>query len=137
MYPRIGDSANVSVPRQHPFSPSDRVELYIYCDASMSAMAVFAFYVFLSNEHSSRSSFIIGKATESPLKQQTIPRLELQAAVYAIRMRRTICNETTFNIVDVHHWSDSSSVLHGISNTHERHKKFIANRLSEILGHSK
>ena len=99
-------------------------------------MAVVAFYVFLSGDHSSRSSFIIGKARVSPLKQQTIPRLELQAAVYAIRMRRTIINETTFNIVDVHHWSDSSSVLHWISNTHERHKIFIANRLSEILDHS-
>ena len=126
----------VSIPRQHPFSPSDRVELHIFCDASMSAMAVVAFYVFLSDYHSSRSSFIIGKARVSPLKQQTIPRLELQAAVYAIRMRRTICNETTFNIVDVHHWSDSSSVLHWISNTHERHKIFVANRLSEFLDHS-
>ena len=74
---------------------------------------------------------------EAASVQQTISRLELQAAVYAIRMRRTICNETTFNIVDVHHWSDSSSVLHWISNTHERHKIFIANRLSEILDHSK
>ena len=127
---------NVSIPSQHPFSPSDRVELHIFCDASMSAMAVVAFYVFLSDDHSSRSSFIIGKARVSPLKQQTIPRLELQAAVYAIRMRRTICNETTFNIVDVHHWSDSISVLHWISNTHEHHKIFIANRLSEILDNS-
>ena len=99
-------------------------------------MAVVAFDVFLSDEHSSRSSFLFGKARVSPLKQQTIPRLELQAAVYAIRMRRTICNETT-NIVDVHHWSDISSVLHWISNTHESHKIFIANQLSEILDHSK
>ena len=52
-------------------------------------------------------------------------------------MRRTICNETTFNVVDVHHWSDSSPVLHWISKTHERHKIFIAHRLSEILEHSK
>ena len=71
------------------------------------------------------------------MKKQTTPRLELQAAVYAIRTRRTISNETTFNVVDVHHWSDSSSVLHWISKTHERHKIFIANRLSEILDHSK
>ena len=127
----------VSFPRQHPFFPSDRVELHIFCIASMSAVAVVASYVFLSDEHSSRSSFIIGKARVSPLTQQTIPRLELQAAVYAIRMRRTIFNETTFNTVDVHHWSYSSSVLHWISNTHERHKILIAYRLSEILDQSK
>ena len=41
---------NVSIPRQHPFFPSDRVELHIFCDASMSAMAVVAFYVFLSDD---------------------------------------------------------------------------------------
>ena len=120
----------LEVPRQHPFGVNDSIDLHIFCDASLSATAVVAYFVFKSNEHGIRVSYAIGKARVAPLKQQTVPRLELQAAVYSTRLRTTIMNATSYPIAKVFHWTDSSSVLSWIKHPHERHKMFVANRLN-------
>ena len=41
----------------------------------------------------------------------TIPRLELQAAVLASRLKATIVEKLKRNIDSVHLWSDSATVL--------------------------
>ena len=132
----VAQFKKLEVPRQHPFGVNDSVDLHIFCDASLSATAVVAYFVFKSKEHRIRASFAIGKARVAPLKQQTVPRLELQAAVYSTRLRKTIMNATSYPIARVFHWSDSSSVLSWIKHPHERHKMFVANRLNEILENS-
>ena len=40
-------------------------------------------------------------------KKTTIPRLELQAALYAARLKKTIEDERDFNLL----WSESATVL--------------------------
>ena len=57
-------------------------------------------------------SFVLGKCRIAPIKQLSIPRLELQAALYSVRLRELIVEEHDLLIDSVTHWTDSIVVLH-------------------------
>ena len=67
-----------------------------------------------------------------PLKQLSIPRLRLQAAVLAVRLRCLIKRELTVTMEDTILWSDSKTVLQYIGNESRRFHTFVANRVSEM-----
>ena len=81
-------------------------------------------------------SFILGKARVTPLKFITIPRLELTAAVLAVRVDKMIKSELQLQLEMSCFWTDSSTVLKYINNEHKRFRTFVANRISVIRGAS-
>lgn len=56
----------------------------------------------------------------TPLKAVTIPRLELTAAVFAVRVNLMLRVELKFQLDDSIFWTDSSSVLRYINNEDRR-----------------
>ena len=56
-------------------------------------------------------SFVIRNCRTAPEKQQTIPKLELQAALYSVRLRQLITEDHDVKIQTVTHWTDSMTVL--------------------------
>ena len=68
----------------------------------------------------------------APIKPVTIPRMELTAAVVAVRLARYIRKELEFKLDKVTYWCDSTAVLHYIANTTTRYQTFVANRLKVI-----
>ena len=62
----------------------------------------------------------------------TIPRLELSAAVIAVRMDRMLSRELSLTIQDSVFWTDSMIVLQYIYSCSKRFQTFVANRLSVI-----
>ena len=68
-------------------------------------------------------------------KSQTIPRLELQAAVLTIRLKNTISKQLDFLIDETRFWSDSQVVLKYIANKDTGFPVFVMNRLNEICLH--
>ncbi|KAL9975999.1 hypothetical protein ACROYT_G013228 [Oculina patagonica] len=68
----------------------------------------------------------------APLKQLSIPRLDLQAAVLAVRLYNLVKQELSVTVKDTIFWSDSKTVLQYISNESRRFHTFVANRVSEI-----
>ena len=77
-------------------------------------------------------AFVLGKARVAPMKVMTVPKLELQAALLAARLKREICRALTVTVDKVFMWTDSTIVLQWINSTN-KHPIFIANRVSEIL----
>jgi hypothetical protein len=74
----------------------------------------------------------MGKSRVSPLKHVTIPRLELSAALVAVKVSTMLNNELTYdNVVNVF-WSDSRVVLGYINNDSRRFQVFVANRVQQI-----
>ena len=73
----------------------------------------------------------------SPMKQITIPRIELNGCVMSCRVRQTIETELGIEFESVIHLTDSSIVLSQITNESIRFNVFVANRLSEIQTKSK
>ena len=88
------------------------VELHIFSDASLEAMCMVA-YLRAETANGVQLRFVVGKCRVAPMKQQTIPKLELQAALYAVRIRQLITQGHDIAIANVYHWTDSLTVFHG------------------------
>ncbi|XP_063969477.1 uncharacterized protein LOC135157524 [Lytechinus pictus] len=78
------------------FKPSDFkdpvYDLHVFCDASERAYAACA-YLRIEDSGRTHSALVMGKTRLCPLKKMTVPRLELSAAVLAVKLGRTIMEE--------------------------------------------
>ena len=110
------------------------IKLHNFSDASYLAIAAVAYFVYhLSTSQPPATSFILGKARVTPLKQQTITKLEIQATLIGSRLSKFIKKEQTRFIVDTVVWTDSTAVLQWIRSSEKRQQIFVANRVAEIL----
>ena len=74
-----------------------------------------------------------GKSRLVPLKQITIPRLELSAATVSIRLDKILKRELELSLTDkATFWTDSMSMLRYIKNESKRFHTFVANRVAVI-----
>ena len=78
----------------------------------------------------------VRKFRVAPIRDTTIPQLELQAAVYGVRLRRQILREHDVRTDKIYHWTDSSTVLQWLQAAHKKQQVFVANRAAEILENS-
>ena len=65
-------------------------------------------------------AFLIGKARCSPVKQMTIPRLELTASVLSVRVSNMLVKELDVSPDDLFYWTDSTTVLKYLTNDKAR-----------------
>ena len=70
-------------------------------------------------------------------KQLTLPRLELQEAVLACRMKATILEEVKLQVKSVFLWCNSKAVINYINNEKTNFGVFIAHRVNKIRNSSK
>ena len=110
------------------------MSLHILCDASYSAFATVAFFVYdIPYTDTFDASFVSRKAHVAPLKQHTITELETQATVLGTRITNFVKRESTLPITQTFYWSDYSAVLYWIRRSHKRQQICIANPVCEIL----
>lgn len=77
----------------------EQAELHVFCNASSKAYSAFVYWRFSTGDNRYHISLIMGKNKLVPIKiNSTIPRLELQAALVAVRIAETIENEHEFTI---------------------------------------
>ena len=112
-------------------------ELHIFSDASSQAYAAVAYWRFSINENYLQVSIIMAKSRVAPLKIITIPHLEHQAAVLAVRLASFIKNEHRFIITKSVFWCDSKPVLYWINRDPREFKIFVANRVTELRENTK
>ena len=75
---------------------------------------------------------MLGKARLAPIREVTVPRLELSAAVTSVQLRQTITEELEYKVDSVTFWTDSASMLNCINNESKRFHTFKSNRLTTI-----
>ena len=109
------------------------LRLHIFTDASEEVMCIVEY---LQEEAALKLTSQIGKCRVAPIKHMTIPKLELQAAVYGVRLRKQILSEHDVRIDKIYHWTDSSTVLRWLQAAHKKQQVFVANRAAEILENS-
>ena len=68
----------------------------------------------------------------APLRQSTIPRLELMAALVGSRLVKTVLDELRVKSSKVFIWSDSHVVLHWLRSESINMKPFVGVRVTEI-----
>ena len=89
----------------------------VFADASQEAFGACA-YVRQKKDGDTRAvKFVAAKSRVAPLKQLTIPRLELQAAVLASRLAKSIQEESRLQFTDVKFFTDSTITSAWIRNS--------------------
>ena len=104
----------------------------MFCDASYTAISAVAYIVFNQGDTIS-VVFVFGKPRVAPIKQQTITKLELQAALLGSRILKFISREHRITLSHTLFWTNSSTVLQWIYGSANRQQVFVSNRVAEIL----
>lgn len=122
--PRCYVSAKLDVPEVNR-------ELHIFCDASEAAYGSVAY---LRTEHQGKVelAFILARSRVSPKRQQSMPRLELCAALTGAQLAKLLHSELSLKILNTVLWSDSTTVLTWLKSESCRFKVFVGTRVTEI-----
>lgn len=107
-------------------------QLHHFADASEAGYGTATYIRMLNQENRIQVTFLLGKARVTPLKAVTIPRLELTAAVLAVRVDSMVKAELNIQLEDSVFWTDSTPVLKYLNNEDRRFHTFVANRMSTI-----
>ncbi|PIK33816.1 hypothetical protein BSL78_29367 [Apostichopus japonicus] len=129
---------NTNIPRCYKpldFGPATRVELHHFSDASTDGYGMCSYLRFIREDHV-YCSLVIGKARVSPTKVVTVPRLELTAAVVAVKISIKLKQELHMHIDSEYFWCDSQVVLAYINNDAKRFHVFVSNRVQFIKEHT-
>ena len=108
------------------------IELHHFCDASLSGYGACSFLRLTNCNGRIHSALLMAKSRLAPVKQITVPRLELCAAVVAVKLDKVIRGELELELLPSTFWSDSQIVLSYIRNESKRFKIFEGNRVSFI-----
>ncbi|XP_055622743.1 uncharacterized protein LOC129766252 [Toxorhynchites rutilus septentrionalis] len=136
----IMDIGEIKIPRSYfgnvHSNDFGSIQLHVFTDAGESAYGCVGFLRIIV-EGIVKCSLIVARSKVAPLKQLSIPRLELQAAVLGARMATTIRQNHSLNIQQMFYWTDSQTVLSWIKSDQRQYKQFVGFRIGEILSRTK
>ena len=126
----------ISLPRtlfKKQLTTRDNVQLHTFTDASLIGMSAVVYVrVEYQPENQLATHYVIGKSKIAPIKQLSVPKLELEAAIIGFRLVAFAKVQLQLNVdPDVHMWTDSQVVIDWI-NSKKKQKSFVSNRLAEI-----
>ena len=109
-----------------------QIQLHHFSDASVVAYGAVSYLRLLNMNGQVFCRFILAKSKLAPLKQMTIPRLELTAAALSVKLDKVIRREIDLPIEKSIFWTDSTLVLQYIQNEDKRFHTYVANRVALI-----
>lgn len=108
-------------------------QLHGFSDASEAAYAA-VIYMRTTDSHGEiHTSLVISKTKVSPIKRQTIPRLELCGALLLAKLLDHTRKVLQVGLIDCQAWTDSTVVLSWLTGNPRRFKTFVGNRVSQII----
>ncbi|KAL0896002.1 hypothetical protein ABMA27_011992 [Loxostege sticticalis] len=130
---QLSSLASVSIPRR-AFGPFASLQLHGFCDASERGYCAVIYCRVIDGEGSCSVNLCCAKTKVAPLRKQSIPRLELQAAVLLTDLIHATVEalKPFYSFDEIYAWSDSSVALSWIKSCPSKWKTFVANRVSHI-----
>lgn len=124
--------SNISIPR-HAFGKNhNKMEIHGFCDASEMAYGA-CIYIKTTNEFKAVTvNLLCAKSRVAPLKNISLPRLELCAALLLSQLYQQVMQSLTISAGATYLWSDSTITLAWIRGEPSRWVPFVANRVTEI-----
>ncbi|XP_077119086.1 uncharacterized protein LOC143775127 [Ranitomeya variabilis] len=127
--------SSLYVARPYASVPSSEIEvqrLCIFCDASTKAIAAVAYLKTTDINVQCHVRLVMSRTKLAPLREHTVPRLELCAAVLAVELAELISTEMDLEIKEVEFYTDSKVVLGYICNETRRFYVYVSNRVLRI-----
>ena len=130
------EAQTISIPRCCTEQVEGEVISYTlcgFCDASFGVYAAVV-YLLMETERKYSVRFLAAKTRVSPLRRQTIPRLELLSALLPSRLMTSISQgyENELKLLPPRCFTDSKVVLYWIQGIDKEWKPFVQNRVTEI-----
>lgn len=120
----------IAIPRWLNTAPNVTIELHGFSDASEKAYAA-AVYVRIPTGYDIWSVHLItAKTRVAPVKQISLPRLELCGAVLLAKL--LVAVQSIVHAQSIHAWTDSEIVLSWLQGLPNRWQTFVGNRVGEI-----
>lgn len=127
--------SDLKIPRCYKpknFGTPQTVELHNFADASQGGYGECSYLRMIDEHGITSSSLVMAKARVAPSKPVTIPRLELTAAVVAVRVGAFLDKELDYKSMRQFYWTDSRVVLGYVANEARRFHIYVANRVQHI-----
>lgn len=113
-------------------SNSASIKLIGFCDASKRAYAAAVYLRATGSNGCVYSNLLVAKTKVTPVKTQSVPRLELCGAVLLTRLIKTVRTGLNFSRAPIYAWTDSQVVLAWIKGHASKWPTFVANRVAKI-----
>ncbi|XDV29292.1 hypothetical protein PO909_032429 [Leuciscus waleckii] len=111
-------------------------ELHHFADASENGYGSVSYIRQANEQDIVHVTFLMGKSRVLPLKNITVPRLELAAAALLVKVDKMLRRELHLPLKPSVFWTDSQTVLKYIRSDTARFKTYVANRVSLIRDNS-
>ena len=108
-------------------------QIHGFCDASENAYAAVVYFRLTDTQERVHVPIVIAKSRVSPIKRQTIPRLELCGAQLLAHIMLHVKKLFDLPTNAVYAWTDSTIVLNWLNGNPRRFKTFVGNRISDIM----
>lgn len=107
-------------------------ELHGFCDSSEVGFGACIYLISVEQDGSGNSSLVCSKSRVAPLKNISIPRLELCGAVLLAQLMDKVKSTLKYDIHEIKYWTDSTIVLCWLQKCSRDFVTFVANRIGEI-----
>ena len=127
--------STITIPRCYFQGNIETTEFNIFGDSSQNAFSAVAYLCAKVNNDKGMTTelaFVFGKARAAPMKALTVPKLELQAALLAARLKDEVQKALIRTVERTLLWTDSTTVLQWLHSI-DKQPVFVANRVAEIL----
>lgn len=108
------------------------MQLHIFTDASEQAIGAAVYARVINEVNTVVVSLVTAKSKVASVKQMTIPRLELAAALLGAQLCQYVKRACCWSEVETHFWSDSTIVIYLIRRDPDILKPYVAHRVLKI-----
>ncbi|XP_051156765.1 uncharacterized protein LOC127278878 [Leptopilina boulardi] len=123
----------LNIDRKIVLNDYSRLEMHGFCDASEKAYGACVYLRSINNQGKVDTHLICSKSRVAPLKNLTLPRLELCAALLLCNLFKSTSHALRrLTVQRVIFWSDSTIALHWIKSPPHTLKTFESNRVAKI-----
>ena len=132
LYQTIPKLTQHKIARKVICSDAIKLQLHGFCDSSERAYGACLYIRSTDKNNKTSCELLCSTSKVAPLKQLTIPRLELCAATLLSKLYKKATHALNLTIDESYLWTDSSIVLTWIQGSPTKWKTFVGNRVAFI-----